>query len=64
MPDQMMARSSAASVTHRLAEALPDARLVELDDCGHVTSAEQTDLFAATVAVFAAEFDRRATTTR
>ena len=46
-------------VTHRLAAALPDARLVELDDCGHVTYAEQPDAFARAVATFAAELDRR-----
>ena len=50
-------------VAHRLAEALPDARFVELDDCGHVTYAEQPDVFASTVSVFAAELDRRAATT-
>lgn len=55
---------SLRAVAHRLAEALPDARFVELDDCGHVTYAEQPDLFATTVAVFAAELDRRAATTR
>ncbi|MGH9181325.1 MAG: alpha/beta fold hydrolase, partial [Acidimicrobiales bacterium] len=37
---------SLRSVAHRLAEALPDARFVELDDCGHVTYAEQPDAFA------------------
>ena len=46
------------SVAHRLAAALPDARIVEIDDCGHVTYAECPDDFAHAVAVFAAEFDR------
>ncbi|MGH9154407.1 MAG: alpha/beta fold hydrolase [Acidimicrobiales bacterium] len=54
---------SLRSVAHRLAEALPDARFVELDDCGHVTYAEQPDAFATTVSVFAAGLDRRAATT-
>ncbi|MGH3372505.1 MAG: alpha/beta fold hydrolase, partial [Nocardioidaceae bacterium] len=54
---------SLRSVAHRLADALPDARFVELDDCGHVTYAEQPDAFATTVSVFAAELDRRAATT-
>ena len=48
------------SVAHRLAAALPDARFVELADCGHVTYAEQPDAFAHAVSVFAAELDRRA----
>jgi pimeloyl-ACP methyl ester carboxylesterase len=51
------------SVAHRLAEVLPDARFVELEDCGHVTYAEQPDTFANAVSVFAAELDRRAATT-
>jgi pimeloyl-ACP methyl ester carboxylesterase len=49
------------SVAHRLATALPDARLVELTDCGHVTYAEQPDRFADAVSVFAAEIDRHTT---
>jgi pimeloyl-ACP methyl ester carboxylesterase len=48
------------SIAHRLAAALPDARFIELADCGHVTSAEQPDAFAHAVAVFADELDRRA----
>lgn len=52
---------SLRSVARRLAGALPDARLVELADCGHVTYAEQPDAFAGTVSVFAGELDRRAT---
>ena len=48
---------SLRSVAHRLAAALPDARFVELDDCGHVTYAEQPDAFADAVSVFAAELD-------
>jgi pimeloyl-ACP methyl ester carboxylesterase len=47
------------SVAHRLAAGLPDARVLELRDCGHVTYAEQPDAFAHAVAVFAAELDRR-----
>ena len=52
----------AAAIAHRLAAALPDARLVELDDCGHVTYAEQPDAFAHAVSMFAAELDRRPAT--
>lgn len=47
------------SVARRLAAALPDSRLVELEDCGHVTYAEQPEAFAHAVSVFAAELDRR-----
>ena len=43
-------------VTEELA-ARPDARLVELADCGHVTYAERPDEFAAAVAAFASETD-------
>ncbi|MGH3369045.1 MAG: alpha/beta fold hydrolase [Nocardioidaceae bacterium] len=50
---------SLRSVAHRLATALPDARFVELADCGHVTYAEQPDAFAEAVSVFAAEIDAR-----
>ena len=53
---------SLRSVAHRLAAALPDARFVELADCGHVTYAEQPDAFAHAVSVFAAELDRRPAT--
>jgi 3-oxoadipate enol-lactonase len=49
-------------VAHRLAAALPDARLVELEGSGHVTYAERPDEFANAVRVFAAELDRRTTT--
>jgi 3-oxoadipate enol-lactonase len=52
---------SLRSVAHRLAAALPDARFVELADCGHVTYAEQPDAFAGAVSVFAAEIDSRTT---
>jgi 3-oxoadipate enol-lactonase len=48
------------SIAHRLAATLADGRFIELADCGHVTYAEQPDAFAHTVAVFAAELDRRA----
>ena len=50
---------SLRSVAHRLVAALPDARLVELAGCGHVTYAEQPDAFADAVSVFAAELDAR-----
>jgi 3-oxoadipate enol-lactonase len=50
---------SLRSVAHRLAGALPDARFVELADCGHVTYAEQPDAFASAVSVFASEIDAR-----
>jgi 3-oxoadipate enol-lactonase len=48
---------SLRSVAHRLAAALPDARFVELADCGHVTYAEQPDAFTNAVSVFATEID-------
>jgi pimeloyl-ACP methyl ester carboxylesterase len=44
-------------ITHRLAEALPDARLVELERCGHVTYHEQPDAFARAVSCFIGEVD-------
>lgn len=50
------------SVAGRLAEALPDARFVELEHCGHVTYAEQPDAFASAISAFAAELDRRPAT--
>ena len=46
------------SVAYRLAAAIADARFVELEDCGHVTYAEQPDAFAHAVSVFAADLDR------
>lgn len=49
------------SVAHRLATALPDARLVDIQNSGHVTYAEQPAAFAHAVSIFAAELDRRAT---
>lgn len=52
---------SLRALAHRLAAALPDARLVELEDCGHVTYAEQPDTFARAVSVFAAEVARGTT---
>jgi pimeloyl-ACP methyl ester carboxylesterase len=52
------------SVAHRLAAALPDARLIELADSGHVTYAEQPDGFATAVSTFADELDRRPATAR
>jgi 3-oxoadipate enol-lactonase len=51
------------SVARRLAAAWPDARLVELEDSGHVTYAEQPDAFARAVSAFTAELDRRAPAT-
>ncbi|HEX4983464.1 MAG TPA: alpha/beta hydrolase [Ilumatobacteraceae bacterium] len=53
---------SLRTVAHRLAAALGDARLIELDHCGHVTYAERPEAFAHAVAVFAAELDRRTAT--
>jgi len=50
---------SLRSVARRLAAELPDARFVELADCGHVTYAERPDDFANAVSVFAVELDRR-----
>jgi 3-oxoadipate enol-lactonase len=50
---------SLRAVARRLAAGLPDARLVEIEDCGHVTYAEQPDAFADAVSVFGAELDRR-----
>lgn len=38
-----------------LVRSLPDARWVELEDCGHVTYAEQPEQFATAVATFADE---------
>jgi pimeloyl-ACP methyl ester carboxylesterase len=54
---------SLRSVARRLADALPNVRLVELEDCGHVTYAEQPDAFANAVSVFAVELDQRSATT-
>jgi pimeloyl-ACP methyl ester carboxylesterase len=51
------------SVAHRLVAALPDARFVELEGSGHVTYAEGPDEFENAVRVFAAELDRRTTST-
>jgi pimeloyl-ACP methyl ester carboxylesterase len=47
------------TVARRLAAGLPDARFVELGDCGHVTYAEQPDAFARAVSTLAAELDGR-----
>ena len=58
---------SLRSVAHRLSAALPDARFVELADCGPVTYAEHPDAVAGAVSVFATELDSRsnpATTAR
>jgi 3-oxoadipate enol-lactonase len=52
---------SLRTFAHRLAETLPDARFVELADCGHVTYAEQPDAFAGAVSTFAAALDRHST---
>ena len=43
------------AIAHQLAAALPDARFVELADCGHVGYAEQPDAFFQAVSTFAAE---------
>jgi 3-oxoadipate enol-lactonase len=43
------------AVVDVLARTLPDARLVELEGCGHVTYAEQPERFAEAVATFAHE---------
>jgi 3-oxoadipate enol-lactonase len=43
------------TIAHVLADSLPDARLIELPDCGHVTYAEQPATFARAVRAFAAE---------
>lgn len=56
-----ISHESLRSVAKRLATALPDARFVELEDCGHVTYAEQPEDFANAVSVFAAELDGRTT---
>lgn len=47
------------SIARRLAAGLPDARFIELADCGHVTYAEQPEAFTRVVSTFAAELDRR-----
>ena len=52
---------SLRALAHLLAAALPDARFVELEECGHVTYAEQPGAFARAVSVFAAEISRRTT---
>jgi 3-oxoadipate enol-lactonase len=52
---------SLRSLAHRLAAALPDARLVELEECGHVTYGEQPGAFAGAVSLFAADISRRET---
>ena len=46
---------SLPAIAHQLAAALPDARFVELADCGHVAYAEQPDAFFHAVSTFAAE---------
>ena len=43
------------AIARQLAAALPNARFVELADCGHVGYAEQPDAFFAAVSAFAAE---------
>jgi pimeloyl-ACP methyl ester carboxylesterase len=53
---------SLRAIAQRLTAALPDARLIELADCGHVTYAEQPDAFADAVSTFAIELDRRPAT--
>ncbi len=46
---------SLRATARTLAEHLPDVRFVELDDCGHVTYAEQPAAFAQAVSTFADE---------
>ncbi|MEP6600107.1 MAG: alpha/beta hydrolase, partial [Actinomycetota bacterium] len=43
------------TIAHVLADSLPDARLIEIPDCGHVTYAEQPATFARAVRAFAGE---------
>ena len=45
----------ALSITRKLAGLLPNARVVEFSNCGHVTYAEQPDAFAGAVTAFARE---------
>jgi 3-oxoadipate enol-lactonase len=52
------------SVAGTLARSLPDARFVEIPDCGHVTYAEQPEAFAAAVSAFAREILSPAGATR
>jgi 3-oxoadipate enol-lactonase len=52
---------SLRALAHQLAAAMPDTRVVELEECGHVTYAEQPGAFARAVSVFAAEISRRTT---
>jgi pimeloyl-ACP methyl ester carboxylesterase len=47
------------SIARRLADAMADARFIELTDCGHVTYAERPDAFTRAVTAFAAELERR-----
>ena len=54
---------SLQAVTRQVAAALSDVRLIEFDDCGHVTYAEQPEAFAHAVSTFAAELARRPATT-
>jgi 3-oxoadipate enol-lactonase len=48
-PDDQTAPPQA---THGLAEALPDARLEILDECGHFTTLERTSAVNEVVAAF------------
>lgn len=47
--------STLRTIATVLVRALPDARFMELAECGHVTYAEQPEQFAAAVAAFAGE---------
>ena len=47
------------AIAATLVRSLPDARFVELDGSGHVTYAEQPDVFARAVAAFATEIAGR-----
>jgi 3-oxoadipate enol-lactonase len=52
------------SIAGTLARSLPDARFVEIPDCGHVTYVEQPEAFAAAVTAFAREILSPAGATR
>jgi pimeloyl-ACP methyl ester carboxylesterase len=47
------------AIAQVLAHSLPDVRLIELPDCGHVTYAEQPATFARAVRAFAGELTPR-----
>jgi 3-oxoadipate enol-lactonase len=47
------------SIVQAMAATLPDARVVELEDCGHITYLERPDAFERALRAFAVELDRR-----